>query len=382
MGAVNRVLVVGGGPTGNAVTVLLRRGGIDVHMVEKDPNWSTLGAGVTLLHNALRVLGEVGVLDEVLEFGAPEPHSHGVPLQQDHDDSSRALVGGAPLLDCGIYRPKLQEILINAVRASGARVRLGTTVESLEQPGSSEDANDEQVKVGFTDGTSGRYDLIIGADGIHSMIRSMIGIDVRPSPMGIGVCRVYARRPASVQGFKMYRNGPCHVAGIRPASRDHLYVYLVEDARNPPPAAEEKVEIARELAAGYGEQWPEWRDIRASITRPEQVDFQRFTHLLVDKPWHRGRVVLVGDAAHAHPPTLAQGAAMGLEDALVLSELLTSGQRLDDGLLNAYSERRFDRVHTIVEASIRLAEMNRDGAPDREWTQLWNRMVQFVAIPA
>ena len=91
------------------------------------------------------------------------------------------------------------------------------------------------------------------------------------------------------------------------------------------------MEVARELLAGYGE-WPEWRDIRERLTSPEQIDCRRFSHLLVERPWHRGRVVLIGDAAHSHPPTLTQGAAMGLEDASVLAELLTTHEHLDQDL--------------------------------------------------
>ena len=255
MNAVSRVLVIGGGPVGNALTVLLRRGGIEVDLVEKDPRWAAFGAGITLPHNALRVLQEVGVLDEVLEHGAAEPHTHGVPLPG-HDGSSASFVSQTPLVDCGLYRPKLQEILIDAVRASGADVRLGTTAVSLRQseqsgqpaarhPGSPTMPGATRSRWAFTEGTSRRYDLVVGADGMHSATRSMLGIDMEPTPMGIGAWRIYTPRPPTVRGFKMYRSGPCHVAGIPPTSRDHLYAYLVEDARIPDPPREDRVEVAR-----------------------------------------------------------------------------------------------------------------------------------------
>ena len=77
-------------------------------------------------------------------------------------------------------------------------------------------------------------------------------------------------------------------------------------------------------------------------------------------PWHRGRVVLIGDAAHACPPTLAQGAAQALEDAAVLTELLLSSAALDDGLWAAFTARRFDRAKTVVEASCQLAQWQLD----------------------
>ena len=82
-------------------------------------------------------------------------------------------------------------------------------------------------------------------------------------------------------------------------------------------------------------------------------------------PWHRGRVVLIGDAAHACPPTLAQGAAQALEDAAVLTELLLSSAELDDALWAAFTARRFDRAKTVVEASCQLAQWQLDHEPGR-----------------
>ena len=299
MNAVSRVLVIGGGPVGNALTVLLRRGGIEVDLVEKDPRWAAFGAGITLPHNALRVLQEVGVLDEVLEHGAAEPTPTVFPCQVT-TGSSASFVSQTPLVDCGLYRPKLQEILIDAVRASGADVRLGTTVVSLGgSPGTPRTMpRGDEVEVGFTDGTSRRYDLVVGADGMHSATRSMLGIDMEPTPMGIGAWRIYTPRPPTVRGFKMYRSGPCHVAGIRPTSRDHLYAYLVEDARIPDPPREDRVEVARELLAGYGE-WPEWRDIREDFSPARS----RSTVGGSPTSWSSGPGTGVGSSSSGMPPT-------------------------------------------------------------------------------
>ncbi|MEU4486790.1 FAD-dependent oxidoreductase [Streptomyces purpurascens] len=348
------VLVVGGGTAGNAMTVLLRRAGIEVDLVEVKPDWNVRGSGITLQGNALRVLRELGVWDEVREHGfgfdslgltAPD----GTVLHV-HEDIR---TGGDDLpATLGMQRPVLQRILTDAVQASGARVRLGTTAETLTQ-------GETGVSVRFSDGTEGRYDLVVAADGLSSATRAAIGIDVKPEPTGMAIWRVPAPRPAGVERSDLAHGGPCYIAGYTPTSKDTIYAYLVEPGRDratiPP---ESYAQEMRRLAEGYGGAWDE---IRESITDPAQVNYTWFDRLLVEGSWHRGRVVLVGDAAHCCPPTMAQGAAMSLEDAWVLSELLTSGREWDEELLRSYYERRIDRVRMVVDASVQIGQWQLDG---------------------
>ena len=94
--------------------------------------------------------------------------------------------------------------------------------------------------------------------------------------------------------------------------------------------------------------------------------------------WHRGRVVLIGDAAHCCPPTMAQGAAMSLEDALVLAELLTGGRDWDDELLQSYYERRIPRVRRVVEASVQLGQWQLDGVRDADMPGLIGRTLHSL----
>jgi 2-polyprenyl-6-methoxyphenol hydroxylase-like FAD-dependent oxidoreductase len=162
-----------------------------------------------------------------------------------------------------------------------------------------------------------------------------------------------------VERSDLAHGGPCFIAGYTPTSEDTLYAYLVEPSRDraaiPP---ESYAQEMRRLAEGYGGAWDE---IRASITDPAQVNYTYFDRLLVEGSWHRGRVVLVGDAAHCCPPTMAQGAAMALEDAWVLAQLLTSGSAWDEELLTRYYERRIDRVRTVVDASVQIGQWQLDG---------------------
>jgi 2-polyprenyl-6-methoxyphenol hydroxylase-like FAD-dependent oxidoreductase len=174
----------------------------------------------------------------------------------------------------------------------------------------------------------------------------------------MGIFRVFGPRPASVTRTDLYYGGPAYIAGYCPTSEDTLYAYLVEDARDRSgQTPQERLAAMRELAAAYHGPWD---DIRATLTDPAAVSYTLFESLIVPAPWHRGRVVLIGDAAHACPPTLAQGAAQALEDAAVLTELLLSSAELGDGLWTEFTARRFDRAKAVVEASCRLAQWQLD----------------------
>ncbi|SDP42638.1 2-polyprenyl-6-methoxyphenol hydroxylase [Streptomyces sp. cf386] len=366
------VLVIGGGAAGNAVTILLRRAGIAVDLIEARPDWNaTTGSGITLQGNALRVLRQLGVWERIAASGYPYG-SLGVTAP----DGTVLFVaediqtGGEDLpATLGMQRPQLQRILIDAVRASGARIRLGTTAESLEQ-----DA--DGVSVRFSDGGAGRYDLVIAADGLGSATRAAIGITEKPEPTGMAIWRIAAPRPASVTRTDLAYGGPAYIAGYTPTSENTLYAYVVEACRDrsaidPTSYAAEM----RRLAQAYGGVWPE---ITAHITDPKKVNYTWFDRLLVEGSWHRGRVVLVGDAAHCCPPTIAQGAAMSLEDASVLAELLTSGREWDDALFQAYHDRRIPRVRTVVEASVRIGQWQLDGVRDADVAGLIGRTMTFL----
>ncbi|MGW0579993.1 FAD-dependent oxidoreductase [Streptomyces sp. NPDC002920] len=366
------VLVIGGGTSGSALTVLLRRAGIGVDLVEASPDWkASLGAGITLQGNALRVLREVGVLEGVEKDGyAAEGVTVLAPdgtVLHAHDELR---TGGDDLpAHIGMQRPRLQQLLIDEVLASGADVRLGIRATAFEQ-----DA--EGVDVTFSDGTTRRYDLVAGADGLGSATRRMIGITDTPEPTGMGIWRAPAPRPAGVTRTEMIYGGRCFIAGYCPTGEDTVYTYLVEPARdraslNPDTYADE----IRALSEGYGGAWTE---LRAAFTDPKAVNYACFDRHLVEGPWHRGRVVLVGDAAHACPPTLAQGAAMSLEDVQVLAELLTGRTEWDDRLLTEYHARRLPRVRMVVDASVQLGRWLLDGVRDADVPGLVHRTLSAL----
>ncbi|MFJ6393780.1 FAD-dependent oxidoreductase [Streptomyces sp. NPDC091972] len=372
MSSPRTVLVIGGGAAGNAATVFLRRAGFTVDLTEAKDDWNaTAGSGITLQGNALRVLRELGVWEQVEASGfgfgsvgitAPD----GTVLHVARD----LRTGGDDLpATIGMQRPQLQQILIDAVRASGAGVRLGTTAEILGQ-----DA--DGVSIRFSDGSEARYDLVIAADGLASSTRAAIGIHYKPEPTGMAIWRIAAPRPAGVTRTDLAYGGPAYIAGYCPTSDATLYAYVVEANRDraaiPPGTYADEM---RRLASAYGGHWPE---ITEHITDPAKVNYTWFDRLLVEGVWHRGRVVLIGDAAHCCPPTLAQGAALSLEDAWVLSQLLTESDTWDDALFQAYYARRMARVRPVVEASVQIGQWQLDGVRDADVPGLMGRTMTML----
>ena len=356
MPAVRKVLVVGAGLAGTASTIRLAQTGVSVDIVDRQTDVTALGSGITLQGNALRALRELGVWEQAEKLGysydslglrAPDPNG---TLIVELDEMR---TGGPDLpATAGMYRPDLARLLMERAVEVGARLLLGVAPTSLEQDG-------DGVEVIFTDGSSARYDLVIGADGVRSWTRQAIGIDVQTNPTGMGIWRVFTDRPESVTRTDLYYGGPSYIAGYCPTGPDTLYAYVVEKAQDRFSLTDaEKVSVVRELAAAYHGPWDE---IRESITDAAKVNYTWFETHVAPAPWNRGRVVIIGDAAHVCPPTVAQGGAQALEDALVLSELLRDRDVVDDELWQAFMDRRFARASEVVEASLQLGRWLQDG---------------------
>ncbi|MFI1032920.1 FAD-dependent monooxygenase [Streptomyces sp. NPDC020951] len=345
---VQKVLVVGGGITGSVLSVALAQRGADVELVEISPQWFGVGHGITLQGNALKALRTVGVLDRVLERAVPFDvlrllRADGALIAE----LPTPHTGGPDLPStAGALRSDLQDALCDAVHAHGVTVRLGLSVDRLDQSA-------DRVDVTFTDGSTGRYDLMVGADGINSRMRELIGIGAKPSPVGMSIFRVIARRPPEMVCHEVYYGGPRFKAGYSPISADHCYAYLLDenlDTSLVGPRA--PLALLRERGAGYGGMWGK---IIAALPDDTAVDYRWVEAVLVDEPWHRGRTMVIGDAAHACPPLIAQGAAMCMEDAVLLAELVT-GDEPPAKALDRFMARRLPRVRMVLENSLRLAD--------------------------
>ncbi|MEW2290910.1 FAD-dependent monooxygenase [Streptomyces sp. NPDC047841] len=376
MPAVSRVLVVGAGAAGAATAVFLAQNGVHVDVIDVKTEATALGSGITLQGNALRVFQQLGVLDQVIEAGYPydglglrAPDADGTLLAEIPD----AKTGGPDLpAVVGMLRPDMARILIERAESVGATVRYGTTCATFTQ-------DEHGVDVSFSDGSTGRYDLVVGADGIRSWTRRTLGIELETRDTGMGIWRVYGPRPESITRTDLFYGGPAYIAGYCPTGENSMYAYLVEPATDRSGLApEQQLEVIRELASHYHGPWDE---IRVSLNDASKVNYTWFETHVLDAPWHRGRVVLIGDAAHACPPTLAQGAAMALEDAAVLAELLTSSQLLDEGLWQTFTERRYARAKWVVDASNQLGQWLLDGVQG-DVPALMHQLAELVSEPA
>jgi len=345
-------LIVGGGVAGMTAAIALRRAGVEVTLIDADPQWRVYGAGISVTGISLRAFDDLGILDQIRARGHVGAGMRGKTIDGHTmfeppvpDDPQPIQQGG------GIMRPVLHDILSSTVRAEGVTVRLGVKVATLVRDMRATD-------VTFSDGGTGRYDLVVGADGIYSQIRDIIFPDAaRPKFTGQGCWRVVARRPAAVDRTEMYFGGPVKL-GINPVSQDEMYMFILEHVPDNPFYAEEVlVDHVRALMAPFGGAVPA---VRESITRPDQVNYRPLEWLLLPKPWYRDRVVLIGDAAHATTPHMASGAGIAAEDGLALAQEL---RRHDDVevALQAFTDRRFERARLVVENSVKIGAMEMAG---------------------
>jgi 2-polyprenyl-6-methoxyphenol hydroxylase-like FAD-dependent oxidoreductase len=353
---VQKVAVVGAGISGLAAAIRLAQEGVDVDVLESRETLNVLGSGISLQVNALRAFEELGAWDDIRAEGfafdgmalrAPGPDA-AVIVRRGGEVGADALPSAM-----GMPRPALARILLEHALAAGATVRFGARVTGLDQV-------DDAVVVRGTGGDLGTYDLVIGADGLHSAVRELIGIETVPEPLGMGIWRAFVSRPDEVATTELYYGGPAYIAGYTPTGENSMYAYLVFDAEEHfDLSSDEGARLMIEGSRAYG---GPWNSIRADLAvGGAEVNYTWFTRHIVDAPWNRGRVVLIGDAAHSCPPTIAQGAAQALEDALVLADVLTRREAVDQDLWDEFHRRRVDRATAVVDASVQLAEWQRDG---------------------
>ena len=348
--AVSRVLIVGGGITGGVLALALRQRDVEVILVDLRQTLGGVGHGITLQGNALKAFKSVGIYDRLAERAFPFNHLR-LKTADGHviAEIPTPPMGGPDLPGTmGAVRGDIADILAEEVEKAGVDLRLGTTLTAIDDHGDS-------VTVTLSDGSTETVDLLVGADGIRSKVRSMIGIDTQPHPVGMGIWRTVAKRPAEMDCSEMYYGGPKYKAGYTPISDDLCYAFLLEENLDRAFIGEgARGAELKERGQGYGGTWGAVRD---SLADDAIVNYQWIEAICVDSPWHRGRSIIIGDAAHACPPLIAQGAAMCAEDAVVLAEMLTAdGAGSVDDVLPAFMARRFPRVKMVLDNSLTLAE--------------------------
>ena len=369
-----RVLIVGAGLSGMVLATVLKRAGIDVELIEVHASWQVLGVGISVQGPALRALKSIGLLERCIAAG----FGYSQVVNCDQNGAVQGVVelprlNGAQYPSCvGMMRPALHEVVAGALTDAGVAVRFGVTVEALSQSG-------EEVDVTFRDGTSARYDLVVGADGANSRVRDLLfGTERRPQYTGQAVWRAMVPRPPEVKARHAYY-GPRHKAGFNPVSQAEMYIYLVQNVQgNPRLEPDRWPAVMRELLADFGGHIGE---VRSRITDPARIVYRPVGSLLLPPPWYKGRVMLIGDAAHTAPPQLASGATIAIEDAIVLGELLTAHLPVRQAL-ERFMTRRYERCRIVVENSWQLGEWEKTpDAPGADATALIQASMKALAAP-
>lgn len=348
MAAVRNVTIIGGGIAGLTLAVALRRIGVEVRIIEKGDRANRLGTGISLLGNALRALDRIDLADRCIEAG------YGYDCVKTRDAAGKLLDEIRPPRTFrddrpgafGIMRPVLADILETTGIGMGARIDFDTTVTAMEQL-------DDGVALRLSTGEDLRTDLVVGADGVYSLTRAaLLGDDRKPEYCGQGGIRCTAPRPKDMDGVTFYRGETGSPVGAIPLSQDKCYYFVLESgARHGHLSHRETAEIWRRRMADFSA--PELQETALNAYDNGSISYRPFDVLMMPRPWHKGRIVLIGDAVHSMSPQLTSGGGMAIEDAVVLAEELAETRGIDEALM-AFDARREPRVRPILETSLKI----------------------------
>jgi 2-polyprenyl-6-methoxyphenol hydroxylase-like FAD-dependent oxidoreductase len=331
-----RILIVGGGIAGLALARALRQRRIPAEIVERAGEEDHVGTGLFLPANGVRALRMLGLHESV--------HRRGCEIRRQRvlDHRGRLLldvgldeIWGAAGPCLAVHRRDLHELLREA---AGAPIRLGATIEAVDAV---------SARVRLSDGSVGDYDVLVGADGIHSSVRRLVFDRAEPRYVGqVSWRMVVEGGPAITAWTVMLARGRAFLAV--PIGEDRLYCYA--DV-NSPDRQDPTDGVFHRLVKLFEEFHEPVRGIVRQLSPAEPPYFSPIEEV-TPPSWVKGRVVLIGDAAHATSPNMAQGAAMAMEDALVLAEVLASGQAIA-ACLAAFEARRAPRIRWVQEQTHR-----------------------------
>jgi 2-polyprenyl-6-methoxyphenol hydroxylase-like FAD-dependent oxidoreductase len=340
-------IVAGAGIGGLSAAVALRNAGVDVTVLEREPRLAPAGAGIWLWPNAIHALRSLGVGERVVTAALPvglTVRAAGGRLLADTGSAEFPRRFGAPLVV--LHRADLHEAL--AAGAGPGTIRLGAECVAVRQ-----DARG--VTVELRDGVTLRGDVLIGADGLHSAVRTALHGNQKPRFSGYTAWRAVTPLPDAL----VPRVVDCKYTG-----RGRIFVtarladgslFWAATGRATPGERRDAAADRRSLLTALADWADPVRDVVAA-TDPARI----LRHDLHDRPplerWSHGRVTLVGDAAHPMLPNLGQGACQAIEDAVALGRALSSS-RDPVAALDAYEAERRGRAVRIARQSRRMARL-------------------------
>ena len=346
-----KVLIVGAGFGGLALAAYLKRDGHAVTMVERKKDRKQMGFVIGLWSNGMHTLEPFGVVERIRNISIPVTQE----LIRDKTGTVLAKMDYHHLIDRYgtvflLHHADLHEILRELT--DHLPISFETTVSALDE-------KQQSIAVTFSNGTQEEFDLVVGADGIHSHVRQLLFGNEGFSYSGLKLWTYMA--PAGQEKLAEPNDlfGEAEYVGIFPTRGEQIGVlFLATVPAEEPDVPEERIAYLRERFADFRWIVP---DILQSMHDPKEIFFDDIDQVWLDT-WYRGRVALLGDAAHAVSPTAAMGGAMALEDAHVLAEelRLVDATQVEQALSN-YVARRKTRVAGIRQTSdflIWLASVN------------------------
>ncbi|MFT4212888.1 MAG: FAD-dependent monooxygenase [Microbacterium sp.] len=355
MASVSNGLIVGGGIAGLSAAIALEQVGVHVDVLELNAAFGAVGAGIGIAGRAPNALADLGVYDEVAaqgEIGLAAPDLYDTAGMLVSAPPPPPPIGDAPE-PIGAFRPALAASLVRRAREVGATLATGVTIEGLVDTG-------DAVEVTLGTGERRTYDFVIGADGAYSTVRGLIFPDAPlPAYAGQMSVRWLTDGPAlSPEGW--YVQGERgRMAFYWQPYPEKIYVPFVLNMPRARLSQQEAYELLRDVMSEYTA--PAIVELRSRLKPDDEIIPRPFDWILLEK-WSRGRILLIGDAAHATTAHMGQGGAMALEDGVVLAQEIASAATLEEAY-ESFFTRRWDRVRTVVETSVALSRREQENLP-------------------
>ena len=374
MTCISTALIVGGSIAGMNAAIALAQAGVKVDVVElaHEP----LGASLAFSGRAAMALVELGIYDEVHATGRPSIGSTAASIR---DATTGEIVNPGPqrptwpgaVDGVGVYRPVFLEVAQKEAERLGVRVRKGVTYDTFEDGA-------DGVDVTFTDGETGRYDLMVAADGINSKTRDLLFADA-PKPQYTGQLSIRRMAPGpQVQDEGWYKSEVGRL-GFYYLPQGLVYIPAVI---NIPELRWFPDEEVREIFTSLLDSMPApaMKELRSRLTDSSELIGRPFHWIMLSDPWHKGRVLLIGDAAHATSAHMGMGGGMALEDAVVLGQSVAAATTLPEAL-DMFMKRRFERTKVVVETSNELGRLEQEQAHPSENVALLTKAFAAIGEP-
>ncbi|WP_114777401.1 FAD-dependent oxidoreductase [Botryobacter ruber] len=343
-----KAIIIGGGIGGLCTALALQQTGADVTVYEAAPHIKPVGAGIGLAANAMQGLARLGVAEEVVARGrqlkALTIFDEKGGIISDFD--TRPLSKKYGINNFVIHRADLHEVLYRHLKPG--TVQLGKRCQQVRQ-------QDGQVQVTFADATTATADLLIAADGINSLVRQALLPQRRPRYAGYTCWRGVTENPGAAINTAISAEtwAPQGRVGIAPLQDNKIYWYVCINAPERDPHMQQLTPT--QLAERFATLPPAIPAILGA-TKPEEIIWNDIADLEPLKQFVFGRIVLLGDAAHATTPNMGQGACQAIEDAVVLRNCLQQQTSLASAL-QQYEKRRLARTAKVIRLSRLLGEV-------------------------